>query len=245
MSRRDVTITTPDGEAPAYAFTPSKGAGPWPGVIVFMDALAIRPAMFELAERIAEHGYYVLLPDMFWRIGPYAPLVVHEALADRVNILAPMMGSTNPEKAMSDTGAFLDWLTAQPQVKGLKVGTTGYCMGGGLSLRAAAAYPNHVAAAAAFHGGNLATEKPDSPHLLAQNIKAKVLVAGADKDAGFTLEDKAKLELSFKDAGVDADVSIWPDLLHGWVPRDMPVFDAAGAERHYDVLFKLYDEALG
>jgi carboxymethylenebutenolidase len=244
MSRRDVTITTPDGEARAYAFTPSKGAGPWPGVIVFMDALAIRPAMFEIAERIAEHGYYVLLPDMFWRLGAYEPIVPKEILADRGK-LAPFMASTNPEKAMSDTGAFLDWLTAQPQVKGLRVGTTGYCMGGAMSLRAAAAYPNHVAAAASFHGGNLATEKPDSPHLLAQDIKAKVLVAGADKDAGFTLDDKAKLEQSFKDAGVDADVSIWPDMLHGWVPRDMPVFDAAGAERHYEVLLKFYDEALG
>jgi carboxymethylenebutenolidase len=243
MSRQDVTITTPDGEARAYAFTPSGGAGPWPGVIVFMDALAIRPAMFEIAERIAEHGYYVLLPDMFWRLGAYEPIVPKEILADRSK-LAPFMTSTNPEKAMSDTGAFLDWLTAQPQVKGLKVGTTGYCMGGGMSLRAAAAYPNHVAAAAVFHGGNLATDKPDSPHLLVQNIKAKVLVAGADKDSGFTVDDNAKLEQSFKDAGVDATVSIWTGLLHGWVPRDMPVFDAAGAERHYEALFKLYGEAL-
>ena len=243
MSKKDVSITTPDGEARAYAFTPDQGAGPWPGVMVYMDALAIRPAMFEMAQRVADHGYFVLLPDMFWRRPPYEPFDIPVMLSDRSKLME-FMGSTNPQKAMSDTGAFLGWLSDQPQVKGEKVGTTGYCMGGGMSLRAAAAYPDRVAAAAAFHAGNVVTDAPDSVHKVAPTTKAKVLVAGADEDKGFTSEARDILAKAYKDAGVDADVSIWPGKLHGYAPRDMPVYDKEASERHFKEMFALFDGVL-
>jgi carboxymethylenebutenolidase len=247
MSRQDVTIPTPDGEARAFVFTPDQGAGPWPTVLFYMDGPAIRPALFEMAERLASNGYYVLLPDMFWRLGPYAPLNVAEIFTDpdkRQEFFTKFMGSTDPEKAMRDTGAFLAWLDKQPQAKADRIGATGYCMGGAMSLRAAAAYPDRVAAACAFHAGGVVTDQPDSPHLGAAKIKAKVLVAGADEDSYFTEEHLQTLKTAFDDAGVRGEVTIWRGKLHGYAPPDMPVYDQEGSERHWREMLALFDEIL-
>jgi carboxymethylenebutenolidase len=246
MSQTEIALATPDGAARAYTFAP-EGAGPWPGVIFLMDAPAIRPALFDMSERIAAHGYFVILPDLFWRIGPYAPINVAEMFKDeaaRRVVLGPMMASTDPEKAVRDVGACLDDLATQPRVKGAKVGVTGYCMGGGLALRAAGAFPDRVAAAAAFHGGRLATDAPDSPHLLAPKMKARVLVAGADEDAGFPPEQAEKLKAALDVAGVPNAVTIYKGARHGYAPADMPVYDREASERHFRELFGLLDETL-
>jgi len=246
MSRTDISLLTPDGAARAYTFTP-EGSGPWPAVIFIMDAPAIRPALFDMCERIAAHGYYVLLPDMFWRAGPYAPINIAEVFKDeaaRRAAFGPLMASTDPDKAMRDIGACLDYLAVQPQVKGDKVGITGYCMGGGLALRAAGLFPDRVAAAAAFHGGRLATDAPDSPHLLAPKMKAKILVAGADEDAGFPPEQADKLKAALDAAGVDNEVTIYKGARHGYAPADMPVYDKDASERHFRDLFALLDGVL-
>ena len=246
MTQTEVKIPTPDGEARAYTFTPN-GQGPWPAVIFFMDAPAIRPALFQMSERLASHGYYVLLPDMFWRAGPYEPINLKEVMKDeetRRAVFGKFMASTDPEKSTRDTGAFLDWLSKQPQVKGDKVGCTGYCMGGGLALRAAGAYPDHIVAAAAFHGGRLATDAPDSPHLLAPKMKAKVYVAGADEDAGFLPDQADKLREALTAAGVDNEVTIYAGAKHGYAPPDMPVYNEEASERHWREMLKLFDETL-
>lgn len=244
--RRDVTIPTSDGEARAFVFTPGTGDGPWPAAILFMDAPAIRPALFDMGQRLADAGYYVLLPDMFWRAGPYAPIDLKTITSDeqRRAVFGPLMGSTNPEKQMRDTRAFLDFLDKQPQAKAEKVGVTGYCMGGGIALRAAGTFPDRIAAAAAFHPGNLATDAEDSVHRLAPKMKAKVLVAGADEDRSFPAEQKDKLAQALAEAGVDAEVSIWPGARHGWVPADMPVHHSEAAERHWRELVALFDSTL-
>jgi len=246
MSRTDVTIPTPDGDARAFVFTPDAGDGPWPGTILYMDAPAIRPALFEMAQRLADAGYYVLLPDMFWRAGPYEPIVMADIKTDeqRRAIFGKFMASTNPDKAMADTGAFLDFLSRQPQVKGSKVGVTGYCMGGGMVLRAAGTYPDRIAAGGAFHGGNLATDAPDSPHLLAPKMKAKLLVAGADEDRGFDDAQCERLDQALKAAGVDAEVTIYRGARHGYAPKDMPVYNEDAAERHWRELIALFDSVL-
>ena len=247
MSRQEVRIPTPDGEARAFVVTPDQGSGPWPAVIFYADALALRPSKFEMAERLASHGYYVLLPDMFWRLWPYEPFnpaTLFSDEAERDRLFKVMMPSANPKNAMSDTGAFLDWLSKQPQAKADKVGTTGYCMGGGLSLRAAGSYPDRVAAAAAFHPGGLATDAPDSPHLLAPKIKAKVLVAGGDEDASFDDAQCARLDKALKDAGVDAEVGIYRGAKHGYAPPDMPVYDREASERHWREMIALFDGTL-
>jgi carboxymethylenebutenolidase len=243
---RQVAIATPDGEARAYVFHP-EGRGPWPAVIFFMDAPAIRPALFQMCERLAGHGYYVLLPDMFWRAGPYEPINMREAFKDedsRRAVFTKLMGSTDPEKSTRDTGAFLDWLAKQPEVKGDKVGVTGYCMGAGLSLRAAGNFPDRVAASAGFHGGRLATDAPDSPHLLAPKIKARVYVGGADEDAGFPPEQADRLREALNAAGVENTVEIYAGARHGYAPPDMPVYNEAAAERHWREMLKLFDGTL-
>lgn len=246
MARTDLTITTPDGDARAYSFTPDAGEGPWPAAIFYMDAPAIRPALFDMAQRLANAGYYVLLPDMFWRIGPYEPIDLKSITTDeqRRAVFGKMFGSTSPEKAMSDTGAFLDYLAQQPQVKGLKVGATGYCMGGAMVLRAAGTYPNRIAAGGAFHGGNLATDAEDSPHLLIPKMKAKILVAGADEDRGFDDAQCERLDAAFKAAGTDAVVTIYRGAKHGYAPADMPVYNLEAAERHWRELIALLDSVL-
>ena len=197
---QEIALPTPDGDARAFTFTPP-GEGPWPAAIIFMDAPAIRPALFEMCERLASNGYYVLLPDMFWRAGPYEPINIAEVFGDeakRRERFGKFMGSTDGAKARTDTKACLDFLAAQPEVAGTKVGVTGYCMGGGLALNAAGNFPDRVAAAGAFHGGRLATDAPDSPHLLAPKIKAKVYVGGADQDAGFPPEQADRLREALK-----------------------------------------------
>jgi carboxymethylenebutenolidase len=242
-----VSLPTPDGDARAFVFTPDGGSGPWPAAIMFMDAPAIRPAMFEMADRLAQAGYYVLLPDLFWRAGPYDPPNIAAARAgdpEAVAVFQKLRGSTDVEKQMADTKACLDFLAKQPQAKADKVGVTGYCMGGGIALRAAGTFPDRIAAAASFHGGNQATDAPDSPHLLAPRMKAKVLVAGADEDRGFDDAQCERLDKALKDAGVDAEVSIWRGAKHGWVPTDMAVYNKEAAERHWVELVKLFDETL-
>ena len=242
---QEIALPTPDGDARAFTFTP-KGDGPWPAAIIFMDAPAIRPALFEFGERLAANGYFTLLPDLFWRAGPYAPINVKEVFADeakRREVFGKLTGSTSPEKQLVDAKACLDYLAAQPQVKGEKVAITGYCMGCGVVMRVAGTYPDRIAAAG-FHGGRLATDAPDSPHLLAPKITAKVLVAGADQDAGFPPEQADKLRAALTSAGVDNEVTIYPGARHGYTMPDLPVYNEPAAERHWTEMLSLFDGTL-
>jgi len=243
---REISIPTPDGEMRAFTFHPG-GDGKWPAAIIFMDAPAIRPALFEFGERLARAGYFALLPDLFWRAGPYEPINVKEVFADetkRREVFGKLMGSTNPEKQLIDAKASLDYLAAQPEVKPGPVGITGYCMGCGVVMRTAGNFPDRIAAAAGFHGGRLATDAPDSPHLLAPKITAKVLVAGADEDAGFPLEQADKLREALTAAGVDNEVTIYQGAKHGYTMPDLPVYNEEAAERHWTEMLALFDETL-
>jgi carboxymethylenebutenolidase len=243
---KEIALPTPDGDARAFTFQPS-GEGPWPAAIIFMDAPAIRPALFEFGERLARDGYFTLLPDLFWRAGPYAPINVAEVFADetkRREVFGKLMGSTNPEKQLSDAKASLDYLAKLPEVKPGPVAITGYCMGAGVVMRTAGTFPDRVAAAAGFHGGRLATDAPDSPHLLAPKITAKVLVAGADEDAGFPPEQADKLREALTAAGVDNEVTIYKGAKHGYTMPDLPVYNRDAAERHWTEMLALFDETL-
>ena len=245
--QQDITLPTDDGDARAFVFTPDVGDGPWPAAILVMDAPAIRPAMFEMGERLAQAGYFVILPDMFWRAGPYDPPDIKAARAgdpEAVAIFQKLRGSTGAGRQMTDIKACLDYLAKEPRAKGEKVGITGYCMGGGIALRAAGTFPDRIAAMASFHGGNMATDDEKSPHRLAGNIKAKVLVAGAEADGSYDEAQDARLRQTLKDAGVDAEVSIWAGCKHGWVPTDMAVYNKEGAERHWRELVALFDGVL-
>ncbi len=243
---QEIALPTPDGDARAFTFTP-KGEGPWPAAVIFMDAPAIRPALWDMGERLAANGYFTLLPDLFWRAGPYAPINVKEVFADeakRREVFGKLTGSTSPEKQLVDAKACLDYLAAQPQVKPGKVAITGYCMGCGVVMRVAGTYPDRIAAAAGFHGGRLATDAPDSPHLLAPKITAKVLVAGAEEDAGFPPEQADRLREALTAAGVDNEVTIYAGARHGYTMPDLPVYNEAAAERHWTEMLTLFDKTL-
>src|SRR5262245_6718373 len=185
MALTPVEIRTDDGICPAIVFRPSGSAGPWPGVIVYMDGAGIRPVLFEMGQRLADEGFLVLLPDLFYRAGPYEPVDAKTLFYDpeKRAAHAKHFNSIDKTRAASDTKAFLRLLDAEGDRAGPKRGVIGYCTGGGMALTAAARYPERFAAAASFHGAALATDADDSPHKLANQTKAKVLVAGADKDA--------------------------------------------------------------
>ncbi|HTC54354.1 MAG TPA: dienelactone hydrolase family protein [Steroidobacteraceae bacterium] len=243
MSKID--IKTRDGICPSYVYQPA-GKGPWPAVLVFMDGLAIRPAMLELGERLATLGYYVLLPDLFYRSGPYEPMDPHTVFSDpekRKVLMEKFFAPATPANIMSDTRAFLEFLATQPQVKPGGIGTTGYCMGGLMSLTAAGTYPDQIVAAASYHGGRLATDAPDSPHLLAAKMRARIYVAGAIEDQSFPDEMKERLEQALTKAGVIHRIETY-QAKHGWVFRDTPVYDAAAAERHWQSLGDLFAATL-
>jgi carboxymethylenebutenolidase len=238
-------IKTRDGECRAGIFKPL-GAGPWPAVLVFMDGIGMRPALEPIAARIAAHGYFVLLPDMFYRIGPYTapePSKLFTDIEFRTEWFKKIGAIRDPKNLRSDIEGFLAFLAAEPDVKGPKVGTTGYCMGGRISVQAAGWFPDRVAAAGSFHPSGLATDDPESPHLLAPHMKAKLYVAGAHEDAGFDDAQKKRLDDALSAAGVDHTVTTYP-AKHGWVPSDTPVHDSAQTERHYEALFALFDSTL-
>ncbi|TPG20069.1 dienelactone hydrolase family protein [Sphingomonas koreensis] len=246
MPHEQISIRTNDGECPTHVFTPAAGDGPWPATIIYMDALAIRPTLFDMGQRLADHGFVVLLPDLFYRAGPYAPLVPKEVFAspDVRKVLGPLMSSTDATRAAEDTKALLAYLDSRDDVAGEKVGVTGYCMGGGIALTVAATYTDRIAAAASFHGGNLATDDATSPHRLAPQIKARVYVAGADQDAHYPPEMADRLDAALTEAGVDHQCLVYPGALHGWTMKDVPVYNEEAAERHWRELFKLFDETL-
>lgn len=244
MSRID--IETRDGVCPSHLYHP-EGSGPWPAVLVFMDGLGIRPAMLQLGERLASQGYCVLLPDLFYRAGPYEPMDAKAVFADpelRKALAAKYFAVATPANIMADTRTFLDFLAAQPQVRPGGVGITGYCMGGRLALIAAGTYPQAIAAAASYHGGRLASDDPDSPHLLADRMRARIYVAGAIEDQSFTDDMKARLEKALTDGGVDHRIETYP-ARHGWVFPDTPVYDAAACERHWQTMLALFASKLG
>lgn len=241
----EIEIVTASGSCPSYVYRPT-GSGPWPAVLVFMDGLGIRPAMLEVGERLATYGYFVLLPDLFYRSGRYEPMDPHSVFTDpakRKVLMEKFFAHATQANIMADTAAFLGYLAAQPDVKPGPIGTTGYCMGGLMSLTAAGTYPDRIAATASYHGGRLATDAPDSPHLLAPKIRSRVYIAGASEDASFPDDMKARLEDALTKAAVDHHIETYP-AKHGWVFRDTPVYDAAACERHWQTLATLLDGKL-
>jgi carboxymethylenebutenolidase len=239
-----IELKTRDGVCPTYVFRPAQT--PAPAVLVFMDGVGIRPAMLDIAEKLGEGGYFTVLPDLFYRSGPYDPMDPHTVFSDpeqRKRLMERFFVHASPANIMSDVRAVLDYMREQPSVVAGGIGTTGYCMGGLMSLTAAGTYPDEIVAAASFHGGRLATDSPDSPHLLAPKMKARVYVAGAIEDPSFPDEMKARLESALASAGVNHVVETYP-AKHGWVLRDTPVYDKACRDRHWAALHDLFGATL-
>jgi carboxymethylenebutenolidase len=249
----DVTIKTTDGLCDAAFIHPATGSHP--GVLIWPDAFGLRPAMRNIGKRIAAEGYSVLVPNPFYRVAK-APQFDSAATFDFQNQaemakLKPLMGSVNaPGAAETDAIAYVAFLDAQSQVNATKkIGTQGYCMGGPLVVKTAAAVLNRIGAGASFHGGGLVTDKPDSPHLLAPRIKARMYFAIAASDDQRQPDAKDKLKEAFATAGVPAEIEVYP-ATHGWCVPDMPVdngaplYNVRQAERAWRKLVDLYKTSL-
>lgn len=241
-TKRNISIKTADGAAGAGLFGPADAKA---GVILYMDAFGPRPALDGIAERLAGHGYAVLVPDLFYRAGAYGPFDAKTAFSEEKTRteLRALIGGTTQDMTMRDTGAFIQAL-AKAGVTG-PIGAVGYCMGGARALNAAVAHPDRIVAAASFHGGNLASEAPDSPHRNAARLKARVYVGSAGVDGSFPPEQSALLAETLRSAGVDHIIENYVGMGHGWCVPDHGVYDEAGAERHWRRLLTLFAETLG
>jgi carboxymethylenebutenolidase len=241
------SVTTPDGTCTVHLFTPegSDIQGPWPGVVMFPDAGGVRDTFYQMAAKLAGFGYAVLLPDVYYRKGDWAPFDMASVFGDEKerNRLMFMVGSLRPDKITRDATAFFDYLAARPEVAGERFGVCGYCMGGRISLMVAGRLPDRVAAAASFHGGGLVADTPDSPHLLADRISATVYVGGAENDASFTADHAEQLDKALTAAGVQHTIE-WYQAAHGFAVPDNPPYDVAADERHWAAMTETFSAAL-
>jgi carboxymethylenebutenolidase len=254
VTETNVEIKTPDGTCDAAFIYPNTGSHP--GVVIWPDAFGLRPSMRDIGKRIAAEGYAVLVPNPFYRVAK-APVFESASnfnfqnQADRAK-LTPLMGSIQAAGAAEkDAVAYIGFLDAQKQVnKSKKIGTQGYCMGGPLVMRTTAAVPDRVGAGASFHGGGLVTDSPNSPHLLAPKIKAKMYFGIASNDDMSQPDAKDKLREAFIAAKNPAEIEVYAGALHGWCVPDMPmqngmpIYNKADAERAWGKLVALYKAAL-
>jgi len=237
----DVTITTPDGSCDSYFVHPASGTAP--GVLLWPDIFGRRPAMHQMAKRLAESGYSVLVVNPFYR-AQKAPTAAKGA-ATPIQELMPLARALNETTQMTDAKAFIAWLDQQPSVaKNKKIGTQGYCMGGPIAFRTSAAVPDRVGAVASFHGGGLVTDQPNSPHLQASKTKAQFLIAVAANDDQRAPAEKDVLKDTFAKANLPAEIEVYTGAAHGWCPPDSGVYNEPQAEKAWSRLLALYQKAL-
>ncbi|MDG4778864.1 dienelactone hydrolase family protein [Micromonospora sp. WMMD961] len=248
MQTTTVDIPTDDGVADATLSRPD-GNGPFPAVLLFMDAFGPRPRLVEMAERIAAQGYLVLTPHLFYR-GGRAPLFDLSRLGEPdqrgalFEQIMPLIGALTPKVISRDTAAYLDFLAARDDVRPGPVAITGYCMGGTNALRAVEAHPDRIAAVASFHGGRIVTDAPDSPHLGVGSITGEVYLGHADNDQSMTPEQIATLEKALDAAGVRYRSEVYEGAHHGFTMADTPMYDEKATERHWTALFDVLGRAL-
>lgn len=242
VAEAEVEVKTPDGTADCYFVHPSSGATA--GVLVWPDIFGLRPAFRQMGKRLAESGYSVLVVNPFYRTRK-APTAENGA-ATAISQLMPLAQSLNETTHMTDAKAFIAWLDQQPSVaKNRKIGTQGYCMGGPMAFRTAAAVPDRVGAVASFHGGNgLATKMPNSPHLQAAKSKAQFLICIAANDDAQRPDEKDILKEIFAKANLQAEIEVYTGAAHGWCPPDSGVYNEPQAEKAWSRLLVLYERAL-
>ena len=241
VTESEVTIKTPDGMADAYFVHPATGTAP--GVLVWPDIFGLRPAFRQMGKRLAESGYSVLVVNPFYRKQP-AP-TASKGAATPIQELLPLAQALNETTHMTDAKAFIGWLDQQSSVaKNRKMGTQGYCMGGPMAFRTAAAVPDRVGAVGSFHGGGLVTNMPNSPHLQASKTKAQFLIAIAESDDKPRPDEKNVLKDTFAKANLPAEIEVYTGAAHGWCPPDSGVYNQPQAEKAWSRLLALYGKAL-
>ena len=241
VTESDVDIKTPDGTCDAYFVHPATGTAP--AVLIWPDIFGLRPAFRQMGKRLAESGYSVLVVNPFYR-AKKAP-TAEKGAATPIDQVRPLAGGLTEATNMTDAKAFIAWLDQQTSVaKNKKVGTQGYCMGGPLAFRTAAAVPDRVGAVASFHGGGLVTTAPNSPHLQAATSKAQFLIAIAENDEQRSPNDKTTMKETFAKANLPAEIEVYAGSAHGWCPPDSQVYNEPNAEKAWARLLALYSKAL-
>ena len=241
VTESDVTIMTPDGTADAYFVHPATGSAP--GVLIWPDIFGLRPALRQMGKRLAETGYSVVVVNPFYRVKK-APTADAGAATPIAQVM-PLMQALTETTHMTDAKAFVAWLDQQPSVaKNRKIGTQGYCMGGPIAFRTAAAVPDRVGAVASFHGGGLVTMGANSPHLQAAKSKAQFLIAVAANDDQRAPNEKTVLKETFDAAKLPAEIEVYTGAAHGWCPPDSGVYNEPQAEKAWTRLLALYGKAL-
>lgn len=251
-----IDVPTDDGLLDCHLFTPGASTetgavppagGQWPLVLVYMDAFGIRPALAGMARRLASHGYAVALPNLYYRHGAFAPFdpKVVAAGGEERERFKGMIASLTNALVMQDTARVLEALRSSPVVKSGPMAVVGYCMGGGFALSAAGTFPERVVAAASFHGGSLATEKPDSAHLLAPKIRAALYVGVAGIDPTFDEAQRERLEAALDAAKVRYALVVYSGAKHGFAVDEHLAYDRDAAERHWTALTTLLRDTLG
>ncbi len=241
VTESDVSVKTPDGAADCYFVHPASGTAP--GVLMWPDIFGLRPAFRQMAKRLAESGYSVLVVNPFYRTKK-AP-TADQGAATPIPQLLPLAQSLNETTQMTDAKAFIGWLDKQPSVaRNRKMGVQGYCMSGPFAFRTAAAVPGRVAAVASFHGGGLVTDQPNSPHLQAAKTHAQFLICIAANDDMRSPNEKNVLKETFAQANVPAEIEVYTGAAHGWCPPDTQVYNEAEAEKAWSRLLALYGKAL-
>lgn len=243
-----IEVATPDGVMDAYITHPvaKRDDETWPGVVLFMDGLGLRDAIFQMCDRLASYGFFVISPNMYWRKGAYAPFdpkTVFAGPGPEMDRITALVTSVDDAGAMRDATACFDLLAKTKRVRGAKYGTTGYCLGGGLSIFAACKLSDRVAAAASFHGGRFLVE-PDAPAVIEAEVKCPVYIGVAEIDRRHTPETTKALEHALAKAKVPHRVELYAGTSHGWCVPDVPVFDAKGAEEHWTKLVAFFREHL-
>ena len=240
-----IDVDSADGRMDCYTFSP-EGEGSWPPVILYMDAFGVRPQLGEMAQRLASHGYFVVVPNLYYRSGAFAPFDPKQVSSEgpERDRFKGMIQSINDTKVMRDSAAVLAMIDAQPRARKGPLGVVGYCMGGGFALSAAGTFPDRVAAAASFHGGSLATDKPDSAHRLAGRMRGRVYVGVAEIDASFSPEQQQRLDRAMADAKVNYTIETYKGAKHGFAVTGHLVYDRDSSERHWQRLLQLFKDTL-
>lgn len=245
VKEAEVSIKTPDGTADAYFVHPASGRHP--GVLIWTDILGLRPAFRQMARRLAESGYSVLVPNPFYRTRPAPTVAPGATLQDEKTrtALFALMATLSAQTHLTDAKAFIAFLDAQPAINTRrKIATTGYCMGGPIVLRTAGAFANRIGAAASFHGGGLVTDKPDSPHLYIKQMRGQALIAIADNDDKRSSGDKDVLRQAFAAANQPAEIEVYAGAMHGWCPPDSMAYNKDAAEKAWSRMLAMFDKAL-
>jgi carboxymethylenebutenolidase len=245
VSENKINLKTADGNCDCYTYT-APGDAAAPAVILYMDGLGIRPELRAMAQRLASSGFFVLLPNLFYRAGDYAPFDFSKMMTDETerNRMMSLVQSVTNARTMNDTTTFLDFLGHESKVKGTKIGCVGYCMGGPLVLSAAGTFPDRVAAGASIHGANLANNRPDSPHLLAPKMRGKIYVGVAEIDPWLQPGEMDRLKAALDEGKTNYTMETYPRVQHGFATGGNPMYDRDASERHWERILALFRETL-